>query len=176
MAVAMSEFVYFIRCEAPTSEAVKIGLTANLDERIKTLGTASPWPLTLIRSLPGSAELERELHRVLAEDRMHGEWFRPSERLETVLGMSDDEIRALRAPEPEPPRPPEWSEEAKYWWAQLVHAVEERDQEHERECIQRAEIMDLCISARVAGASAQDLAEDLGVTRQAIYQMFRKAL
>lgn len=72
-------FVYFIL--AANSGLIKIGSAVDPASRLRVLQTGSPEPLRLIRTIPGGAELERQLHRDFAADRVHGEWFRPSEVL-----------------------------------------------------------------------------------------------
>ncbi len=67
-----SSFVYFVRA----SDMIKIGTSTNVSKRICALQTASPVRLDLLLVIPGSADLERELHRKHAKLRSHGEWFR----------------------------------------------------------------------------------------------------
>jgi len=89
----MREFVYFIRIEAPTeNRPVKVGRARDVGKRRRDLQCSSPWPLVTLRTIEGSLGLEGALHRFLAVDRMHGEWFRPSARLDALLAMSDEEI------------------------------------------------------------------------------------
>lgn len=66
-------WVYFIQC----GEYVKIGLSADVDARLKALQTSTPYPLALIKkfAVPDPAQAEARLH-VYFEDRRHaGEWF-----------------------------------------------------------------------------------------------------
>jgi hypothetical protein len=89
----MIEFVYFIRVEAPVeAQPVKVGRARDPAKRLTDLQCSSPWRLTMMRIVEGSLGLERMLHQFLAEDRMSGEWFRPSSRLDSLLALSDDEI------------------------------------------------------------------------------------
>lgn len=64
--------VYFALC----GEHIKIGFTrGNPRHRLKTLSTANPLPVELIATMPGSQELEMELHERFGEFRIRGEWF-----------------------------------------------------------------------------------------------------
>lgn len=60
--------VYF----ASKNGLIKIGCSAHPAKRVANLGAE------LIAVQPGDFETERTLHRVFADDREHGEWFRPS--------------------------------------------------------------------------------------------------
>ena len=66
-------FVYFV---ASGENAVKIGVTDDVLDRMKALETASPLPLTLLAVMPGDQETEYDLHRAFAALRISGEWFR----------------------------------------------------------------------------------------------------
>lgn len=64
--------IYFARC----GDHIKIGFTRGTPEkRLKGLSTASPFPVELVASMPGSQELERELHERFGEFHTKGEWF-----------------------------------------------------------------------------------------------------
>ena len=77
--------VYFIRSES-IDAPVKIGWTTNLEERLRTLRTASAYPLTLIGNVgPCLRETETMIHHAFVEERAHGEWFVPSDRLERFI-------------------------------------------------------------------------------------------
>jgi len=66
--------VYFIL--ARRSRAVKIGFSLGPENRFREIRSMSPEPLTLIGHTEGGPELERRLHKILKEERLHGEWFR----------------------------------------------------------------------------------------------------
>jgi hypothetical protein len=68
--------VYFI--QAVQSKLVKIGVSVNVEQRLKTLQSGSPEKLEVVRILKNSGRLrESELHRQCAKYRKHGEWFAP---------------------------------------------------------------------------------------------------
>lgn len=78
--------VYFIqRADGP----VKIGCAVDVFQRMAALQTASPEPLRLIGVIPlGGYSMERYLHQALAQDRLKGEWFAPTELvLDVAYGL-----------------------------------------------------------------------------------------
>lgn len=76
--------VYFMR---PIGMAgpVKVGCSVMPKDRLKALDIWSPFPLEIIASAPGSHCNERAVHWHLRDDRLHGEWFRWSERLSALV-------------------------------------------------------------------------------------------
>lgn len=58
--------------------AVKIGVAKDPAKRLRLLQTGSAEQLQLVAAIPGTAELERELHELFSGDRVRGEWFVPS--------------------------------------------------------------------------------------------------
>lgn len=66
-------WVYFIQCNQYT----KIGLSGNVNARLKALQTASPYPLTLIAQFAAAKPeyIESFLHSYFADKRRIGEWF-----------------------------------------------------------------------------------------------------
>lgn len=54
---------------------VKIGTTVNLSARLAAHQTSSPFPLVVLWTHQGGAQLERRLHSRLRSYRVHGEWF-----------------------------------------------------------------------------------------------------
>ena len=74
--------VYFV--QNPANSAVKIGRTRNLEKRLATLRTAIP-DLLYIGSFPGDARAEADLHASFADDRIAGEWFRPTMGLAQLI-------------------------------------------------------------------------------------------
>lgn len=75
--------VYFIRMgdDGP----VKIGYTKDVPARMNALQTASPYPLVLMRQIPGGAAAEHWLHRLFADLRLQREWFQYDPRMATVV-------------------------------------------------------------------------------------------
>lgn len=66
--------VYIIQA----GEMVKIGKAVNVEKRLRSLQTASPVVLHLVRAIESDDgnRLELELHRRFAKYRENGEWFR----------------------------------------------------------------------------------------------------
>lgn len=57
----------------------KIGFAIKPEKRLSELGTASPFPLKLIKTVKGTLQTETELHRAFANARVNREWFEFSE-------------------------------------------------------------------------------------------------
>jgi hypothetical protein len=80
-------YVYFIEAAVLDGRGqLKIGVANSPQGRLDDLQKASPVKLKLIATIPnGGYALERRLHEMFADERLHGEWFRPSERLLTWI-------------------------------------------------------------------------------------------
>jgi hypothetical protein len=63
--------VYFVLI----GQAIKIGFTTKLRERLKWLQKASAAKIELIAAIPGDRELEQQFHRELSSARITGEFF-----------------------------------------------------------------------------------------------------
>lgn len=68
------EVVYFL-VDEPMS-AVKIGRTVDTVRRLRELQVGGTSKLKYLGWIPGGSEQEGALHRVMAEHRIRGEWFR----------------------------------------------------------------------------------------------------
>lgn len=76
-------YVYFVRASAPPPSViswVKIGMSYDIDARLKDLQSACPIALELIGSIRcrtnvDSRRLESKLHETIGWERVHGEWF-----------------------------------------------------------------------------------------------------
>jgi len=76
-------FIYFIRA----GDAVKIGFTrGDPRKRVAALQTGNAEHLRLLTYLAGHSDMEVELHDVLREHRIRGEWFRWTPEVQRVLG------------------------------------------------------------------------------------------
>lgn len=72
-------YVYLLRCDV--SGVVKIGVTLSAKQRVKGLIGSAPTPRTVlglatIRPRGLAFRIERNLHSLFADRRVHGEWFR----------------------------------------------------------------------------------------------------
>jgi hypothetical protein len=75
--------IYFLR---PIGGGpVKIGCSAAPYARLKLFAEWSPVPLEIAVTALGRMVDELAIHRKLACHRMHGEWFSPSEELDTLI-------------------------------------------------------------------------------------------
>lgn len=54
----------------------KIGVTRNVERRVRIIATFCPFPIQLLHTRPGFRDVEAAIHRALIGDRIHGEWFR----------------------------------------------------------------------------------------------------
>jgi hypothetical protein len=79
-------FVYAVH--AVGTDRIKIGYSVDPEQRLNKLQTGSPIELELVAKWKGTDQDERELHRILAEFRAQGEWFRlsPQETRQRVDG------------------------------------------------------------------------------------------
>lgn len=54
----------------------KIGIAIDVKERISNMQTGNPFPIRLVKTWPGRADLEREVHEMLDQYHHRGEWFK----------------------------------------------------------------------------------------------------
>jgi len=80
--------LYFVEAE---NGLIKIGITDDLEKRLRVLQDGSPVALTLLLAVPGTARQEGTLHGRFIDERSHGEWFRGSARLRVFI----EELRSL---------------------------------------------------------------------------------
>ncbi len=82
--------VYFI-C---SGDLIKIGTTTCLPERLQAIQTSSPDAPEILLVVPGGLTEEKQVHALFREDRVRGEWFRPSQRLiQFIDDRADQDIR-----------------------------------------------------------------------------------
>lgn len=77
--------IYFIRLE---NKFIKIGYSANPDERLKELQTGSPVKLHLQATMNGCFKTEKGLHELFNHLRMKGEWFRYTDELKMFIRVA----------------------------------------------------------------------------------------
>lgn len=79
------KFVYLLRTSEDT---YKIGVTADIDKRIKSLQTGSSEPIVLVDKFLSSYpfKIESVLHRRFADSRISGEWF----------CLADEDVKSFR--------------------------------------------------------------------------------
>jgi hypothetical protein len=88
--------VYFIS----DGRYTKIGISANVRRRLRTLQTSNPKPLRVVATLSGGSTLEKQLHERFKTRRIQGEWFDLShEDIQLAAGLMPPE--PVRDTEPE---------------------------------------------------------------------------
>jgi Meiotically up-regulated gene 113 len=91
MSDAPRGFVYFL--ERPSTGSIKIGFSATPERRFRELQTGNDEPLTLLCYLPADQSVEAKFHKMLAPDRLVGEWFAPSGKLRALLFLVMRQLR-----------------------------------------------------------------------------------
>lgn len=76
--------LYFI--EAPAVNAMKIGITSDLDQRIASIQHALPIEIAVAATVMGTARQEHALHLRFARIRMRGDWFVITDELRAFVG------------------------------------------------------------------------------------------
>lgn len=71
--------IYFI--ENLFNSEIKIGVSSDIDTRLKQISSDIKSPVKLIKLINGDEQKEKELHNRFSRDRVHGEWFKPSNEL-----------------------------------------------------------------------------------------------
>lgn len=84
--------VYFIR----SGDMIKIGTTTCLPARVDAFATHGPAEPEILLVVAGGHAEETQVHALFADERVRGEWFRPSERLgQFIADRLDHDIRAV---------------------------------------------------------------------------------
>ena len=103
-------YVYFLRSQG-TPRRLKIGKAKNPIDRMKTLQTGCPYPITLAGAIrckddAHALRVERAMHAYFADNRKQGEWFRCTDYilsqvwdLLNQLSSIDGDVHALTADE-----------------------------------------------------------------------------
>jgi len=73
--------LYFAKC----GDAVKIGVSRDPEVRLDELQCGAPGKLVLLAVIPGAGTRERECHRRLTHLHIHGEWFRHTEEVDSLI-------------------------------------------------------------------------------------------
>lgn len=84
---------------------VKIGYTERLDNRVAELQTSNAFELKILRSVPGSLNDERKLHKRFKHLHIRGEWFQLNDELKSFIHGSElDDVEELHNIPHEPRR------------------------------------------------------------------------
>jgi transposase len=88
--------VYIIHDRA--HDAYKIGYTSNLPQRLRELGTAMPYDPVPIAVTRATVEIEQHIHKLFDHERIRGEWFYNSKRLNRFVSeiVRIDELQSKR--------------------------------------------------------------------------------
>jgi hypothetical protein len=94
----MKGWVYFARLgdDGP----IKIGKAVNPRRRVSSLGSISPYSITLLAAMPcaDAAAEEQRLHELLVADRIKGEWFSATAVLEEMRRLEGRLVPLDRLP------------------------------------------------------------------------------
>jgi predicted GIY-YIG superfamily endonuclease len=75
--------LYFL--QAGEDGPIKIGITKNVEKRIKQLEKEAPYEMKIIATYPGNRDVEKMVHRRFIKFRISNirckEWFKPEEEL-----------------------------------------------------------------------------------------------
>lgn len=74
-------WIYCIQIRDGAGCPIKIGITNNVEKRIKNLLTHLPYEVELLASWAGNVRDEQAVHALFAEQRIVREWFRPDAEL-----------------------------------------------------------------------------------------------
>lgn len=80
-------YVYFV--QQITGGPIKIGWAADPRKRIYTLQLSNPVPLVILAVMPGTLELEKDLHLRFETSMVLGEWFDPSPELLQLISKQE---------------------------------------------------------------------------------------
>lgn len=78
-------WIYFVQanCGGP----IKIGWTQDIDRRVRDMQAVNPFKLLVVGKFRGKLCDERRLHDEFASERLHGEWFEPTDALLTRIAQ-----------------------------------------------------------------------------------------
>lgn len=91
--------LYFLETEC-AERHIKIGIASHVGARLAAIQGNCPYRVRLIKRIPGSARLERELHKQFAADRLYGEWFKRSPALLDLIASMEG-LETVDAPPPQ---------------------------------------------------------------------------
>jgi len=89
----MSSITYIVQLES-SEGYVKFGRTRSPRTRIAQLATGTPWPLRLVCLI--ALDVEADLKRTFAKDKVRGEWFRPTLELQAWIDRASSEGKLTR--------------------------------------------------------------------------------
>ena len=82
--------IYFIEAQAE-GRPIKIGYSGrSVDMRRAVLQMQTPFELVVLKMIDGDRPLEKYIHNLLADNRIRGEWFSPSDALFRLMADNGD--------------------------------------------------------------------------------------
>lgn len=72
-------YIYFIQMDL--IGPIKIGIAQDPYRRMAELQVASPYELKMLYFFPSTMKTEREIHNLLSNDNIRGEWFHPTRKV-----------------------------------------------------------------------------------------------
>lgn len=90
--------IYFIQCNGDRGP-IKIGYTSlkSAEPRLRHMETDNPYHLRLLASMGGGPAIERAIQKKFADDRIRGEWYRPTHSiLEFIGSITNGEVDVRR--------------------------------------------------------------------------------
>lgn len=85
--------LYFVQQQLPGEPGpIKIGVSRDIGERVRSLQCGSPHPLALLGTVPGDALDERRLHERFQAFRLSGEWFAPDAALLAFIRSLPEDV------------------------------------------------------------------------------------
>ncbi len=76
--------VYFLK-PVGMDGPIKIGCSKWPENQLGVYGSWSPFPLEIIVAIPGSIDLEKNIHECFVDCHSHAEWFHASPRLVAAI-------------------------------------------------------------------------------------------
>lgn len=93
--------IYFVKCAG----RIKIGVSTDVETRLKALATGAAHPLSLLGTIEGDYRLEQFIHKTLSTYRVQGEWFSDCEpTLAVIDSLLRDGPSAIGYKNPPPSR------------------------------------------------------------------------
>ncbi len=88
-------FIYCIQILDGHINPIKVGITNNVNKRIKNMLTSTPYEIKLLASWVGGVQEERETHKLFVQHKIAREWFHPHpEIIEYVSRKNNPSARA----------------------------------------------------------------------------------
>lgn len=84
---AIPDTIYIVRA---ANGPVKVGVTCNVERRLRHIRNASPVDIALVCTFPGDRIIERRIHAFLLASHLRCEWFEPTREVEAFIASAVD--------------------------------------------------------------------------------------